>query len=89
MHMATITGVSETWQARITHELAAELRNDAEVMGLESRTDVVKAGLKLLHQRAAEERMARSVDAFYGDREPPLPIGVRPARTRTEPDATA
>jgi hypothetical protein len=33
--------------------------------------------------------MARSVDAFYGDREPPLPIGVRPARHTAGPDATA
>jgi len=32
----------------------------------------------LLERRAAEERMARDVDEYYGDQEPPLPIGVRP-----------
>jgi hypothetical protein len=64
------------WQARIGHELAAQLRADAEILGLNGRTDIVKAALQLIHRRAAEERMARSVDEFYGDAEPPLPIGV-------------
>ncbi len=76
--MTTVTGASETWQARITHELAAELRSDAELLGLDGRTQIVRAALELLHRRAAEERMARSVDGFYGDNEPPLPVGVRP-----------
>jgi hypothetical protein len=82
--MATTTGTSETWQARITHDLAAKLRNDAEVLGLEGRTEIVKAALELLHRRAAEERMARSVDDFYGDTEPPLPIGVHPVGTNRQ-----
>lgn len=86
--MTTTTGTSETWQARITHDLAAKLRNDAEVLGLEGRTEIVKAALELLHRRAAEERMARSVDDFYGDTEPLLPIGVRPVRTNRQPHAT-
>jgi len=86
--MTTTTGASETWQARISHELAAELRNDAALLGLEGRTEIVKAALELLHRRAAEERMARSVDEYYGDREPPLPVGVRPARTLDRSDAT-
>jgi hypothetical protein len=79
--MTVTTGTSETWQARITHDLAAQLRIDAAVLGLDGRTEIVKAALELLHRRAAEERMARSVDAFYGDEQPSLPIGVRPART--------
>lgn len=74
--MTTTTGSSETWQARISHDLAAQLRNDAELLGLEGRTEIVKAALQLLHRRAAEERMARSVDDFYGNNEPPLPVGV-------------
>lgn len=74
--MTTTTGATEVWQARIGHQLAAQLRYDAEVLGLEGRTDIVKAALQLIHQRAAEERMARSVDDFYGAAEPPLPIGV-------------
>lgn len=49
------------------------------MLGLDGRTEIVKAALELLHRRAAEERMARSVDDYYDDAEPPLPIGVRPA----------
>lgn len=74
--MATGIEASEVWQARIGREFAAQLREDSEVLGLDGRTDIVKAGLQLLHKRAAEERMARSVDGFYKDVEPPLPIGV-------------
>ncbi len=87
--MAVTTGASETWQARITHELAAQLREDAELLGLDGRTEIVKAALVLLHRRAAEERMARSVDDFYADHDVPLPIGVRSARTTNPPDVTA
>jgi hypothetical protein len=49
----------------------------------------MKAALQLLHERAAEERMARGVDAFYGDRTPPLPVGVVPAEAGDSPDADA
>jgi hypothetical protein len=87
--MTTTTGASETWQARITHELAAQLRDDAELLGLDGRTEIVKAALELLHQRAAEERMARSVDSFYAGREPALPVGVRPARRDRDVDEPA
>lgn len=66
------------WQARIGRDFAAQLQQDAEILGLDGRTDIVKAGLQLLHRRAAEERMATSVDAFYADATPPLPIGVLP-----------
>lgn len=76
--MTATTGSSETWQARITHDLAAQLREDAELLGLDGRTEIVKAALELLHRRAAEERMARSVADFYGEGSPPLPVGVRP-----------
>ena len=87
--MTTTTGASETWQARITHDLAAQLRNDAELLGLDGRTEIVKAALEMLHRRAAEERMARSVDDFYGTSEPPLPIGVRSVPATDRPDATS
>lgn len=77
--MTSSTGASETWQARISHDRAAQLRRDAEILGLEGRTEIVRAALDLLHRRASEERLARSIDDFYGDAEPPLPIGVIPA----------
>lgn len=87
--MTTVTGASETWQARITHDLAAQLRQDAQVLGLDGRTEIVKAALELLHRRAAEERMARSVVSFYGEGQPPLPIGVRAASPAGRVDGSA
>ena len=74
------TGASETWQARITHELAAQLREDAELLGPDGRTEIVRTALGLLHARAAQERMARGVDSFCAGREPELPSAcTRPA----------
>lgn len=67
---------TEVWQARIRRDFAAQLQQDAETLGLDGRTDIVKAALELLHRRAAEVRMARSVDEFYHGETPPLPIGV-------------
>lgn len=74
----TADGPTEVWQARIAREQAAQLRADAEVLGLSGRTDIVKAALELLHRHAAEVSMAKSVDEFYGDATPPLPAGVTP-----------
>ena len=85
--MMAITRISETWQARIHHDLAAQLRDDAELLGLDGRTQIVRAALDLLHRHAAEERMARSVDDFYGGGDIPLPIGVRPAPADKRSDA--
>jgi hypothetical protein len=73
---AATSAVSEVWQARIGRDLAAQLRADAEVLGLNGRTDIVKAALQLIHRHAAEQRMAKSVDDFYGGSTPPLPLGV-------------
>lgn len=70
------TSTSEVWQARIGAELATQLRADAEILGLTGRTEIVKAALELLHRQAAEQRMAKSLDDFYGDAAPPLPLGV-------------
>lgn len=84
--MTTKTGASETWQARIGHDLAAQLRRDAELLGLDGRTEIVKAALDLLHRRAAEERMARSVDDYYGADEPPLPVGAGGTNRNDRPD---
>lgn len=74
---ASGSGPSEVWQARIDHDFAAQLRADSVLLGLEGTTEIVKAALALLHQRAAEEAMARGVDEFYGGSDVPLPIGVR------------
>jgi hypothetical protein len=85
--MTATTGASEVRQARIDRELATQLRADSEVLGLSGRTDIVRAALQLLHQRAAEERMARGVDDYYQGQTPPLPIGVRPAAADAAGDA--
>jgi hypothetical protein len=98
MRMAATTGATEVWQARIGHDLAATLRADSEVLGLHGRTEIVKAALELLHRQAAEQRMARSVEDFYGSAQAPLPIGVVPvddadrsvaSRRRTHRDGPA
>jgi hypothetical protein len=68
---------TEVWQARIGRELAAQLRADSEVLGLQGRTEIVRAALHLLH-----------VDDFYGGAAAPLPVGVAPAEdTAAEPAA--
>ena len=82
--MTISSGPTEVWQARFDADLAAAFREDSAVLGLKGRTEIVRTALELLHQRAAEERMARSVEDFYGDRTAPLPIGVRPVRRRDE-----
>jgi hypothetical protein len=69
-------GASEVWQARIGPERAAQLRFDGGTLGLTGRAEIVTAALRLLHRQVAEERMARSVDLFYGGSACPLPIGV-------------
>lgn len=76
--MTASTRASEVWQARIPQDFAAQLHDDARVLGLDGRTDIVRAALRMLHQRAAEERMARDIDEFYGSTAVPLPIGVAP-----------
>ncbi len=76
--LAVVSGPSEVWQARVTHDLSAELVEDMTVLGLESKTDAVRAALVLLHRHAAELRMAESVGNYYGGNKPPLPTGVVP-----------
>ena len=90
IHMTASTTATEVWQARIGRDFAEQLQEDAETLGLDGRTDIVKAGLQLLHRRAAEERMARSVADYYAGATPPLPIGVLPdEEDRTADDDSA
>lgn len=79
MTTSDATPANNVWQARLDRDLAAQLMADGAVLGLTSRSEILRAALALLHRTAAEERMARSVEEFYGDRPPPPPIGVRPA----------
>ncbi|MEU4161276.1 hypothetical protein [Actinoplanes sp. NPDC026670] len=69
---------SDVWQARVSRELSAKLLEDAEFLGLASKTEVVKAALELLHRHATEIRMAEGVKAYYEGERAPLPAGVVP-----------
>lgn len=74
------TSATTVWQARLDRGFAAELLRDGEMLGLTNRTSVIKAALTLLHQHVAEQRMADSIADFYGDQEPPFPVGMRSHR---------
>lgn len=67
-------------QARVEGSFARTLvERDARLLGLGGASDLVREGLRLVHQRAQEQAMADSYDAFYGGSPSPLPIGVDPA----------
>lgn len=87
--MTVSSGPTEVWQARIERGLAAQLRDDSELLGLEGQTEIIRAALELLHRHAAEERMARNVEEFYGSEAPQLPIGVLPDDSDEHLDADA
>lgn len=76
------TTAKVTWSARLDAEFARELEADREVLGLGGTTDLLLAGLRLLHQKAEEERMVRSVVDFHGQQPVPLPTGVRRSSRR-------
>ncbi len=62
---------------RIENTFGDELLADAGSWGSAVAPRSSKAALELLHRKAAEERMARSVRDFYDGATVPLPIGVR------------
>lgn len=78
-----VEGPSEVWQARLSKQDADELRSDLETLGLRSRSELIKAGLQLLHRQASEERMAADVKTFYGDH--PVPLSPFVARSPQRP----
>ncbi|PZF82813.1 ribbon-helix-helix protein, CopG family [Jiangella anatolica] len=67
---------SEIWQARIPAQLARDLEKDAEVLGLEGRSEIVREALTRLHRQALQERMAVEIADYYGGEQAPLPDGV-------------
>jgi hypothetical protein len=53
-------------QARVDAEFARELlESDAAVLGLNSASELVREGLRLVHKEARELATAASYDAFY------------------------
>lgn len=56
----------EVVQARLTPEDAAQLDDDRKVLGLATRSDAVREGLRLLHKTARYAALAQEYDDFYG-----------------------
>lgn len=56
----------EIVQARLTPEDAAQLDDDRRVLGLATRSDAVREGLRLLHKTARYAALAQEYDDFYG-----------------------
>ena len=56
----------EVVQARLSPEDAAQLDHDRKVLGLATRSDAVREGLRLLHKTARYAALAQEYDDFYG-----------------------
>jgi hypothetical protein len=64
-------------QARVDEAFArALLEQDAVVLGLDGPSELVREGLRLVHERAREATMAAAYDDFYAGQPAPLPAGV-------------
>lgn len=53
-------------QARVPEADAQQLDTDANLLGLSSRSEAVREGLRLLHRRARHAALAHDYDTFYG-----------------------
>ena len=56
----------EIVQARLAHEDANQMDADRQVLGLRTRSDAVREGLRLLHREARHVALGREYDSFYG-----------------------
>lgn len=65
----TTAGV--VWQTRLPRDLAEAYEEDLESLGVD-RSEALRLGLRMLHTRAVEARMAADVEQFYGSRRAPL-----------------
>jgi hypothetical protein len=77
---ATTRSPSVVMQARVDQAFARALvEQDAVVLGLEGPSELVREGLRLVHERAREAAMISAYDDFYAGEPAPLPAGVVPA----------
>lgn len=53
-------------QARLSEHDARQVDQDAQALGLRNRSEAVRAGLRLLHRKAAHAALGREYDEFYG-----------------------
>jgi hypothetical protein len=64
-------------QARVDADFAQQLLDtDARVLGLAGPSDLVREGLRMVHNRARELAMAKDYEEFYGGEEAPVPEGA-------------
>lgn len=70
-----------TIQARVDSGFLRELvEKDAPALGIGARqSDLVREGLRLLHEHAREAEAVAELDAYYDGEPAPLPDGVVPA----------
>jgi aromatic ring hydroxylase len=76
-------GSSSVAQVRLRADEMAVLREVMSALQLESTSDALREGLRLLAREAAEVTAAEEIRAFYGGGPAPLPDGA-PAPTHKE-----
>jgi len=59
-------------QARVNDQVLQQLSADASTLGLDNTSAALREGIELLHRKAAQVRLARSYDDFYGGEPAPL-----------------
>lgn len=59
-------------QARISARAVHQLDHDAESLGIGTRSEAVRAGLRLLHREARHAALAGEYDRFYGGEPAPV-----------------
>ena len=73
---AGVPGPSRLAQVRLRTDEMETLRDVMRTLNLESTSDALRAGLRLLAQEAAELRAAEDIRSFYGGLPAPVPDGV-------------
>ncbi len=59
-------------QARVNDQVLEQLTADAATLGLDNTSAALREGIELLRRKAAQVRLARSYDDFYGGEPAPL-----------------
>lgn len=82
---ASSRGPSKLAQVRLRADELEALEEVMRTLHLDSTSDALREGLRLLAREAAELGAANEIRSFYGDRPAPLPEGAA-APTRSELD---
>jgi len=75
---STTLGVSKLAQVRLRPDEMAALRDVMRTLHLDSTSDALREGLRLLSREAAEVGAAEEIRAFYAGEPVPVPTGVTP-----------